>query len=66
MFVYKNYSCIWDDSNHTLTFSPLTFALPHDIEGTTTTIQTINDPKSLKTNRPFSLTITNDTSQWTN
>lgn len=66
MFVYKDYSCVWNDSNHTLTFSPLTFALPHDIEGTTTTIQTINDPKSLKTNRPFSLTITNDTSQWTN
>ena len=56
---YKN-TTFRDDS---LTWVDMPLVLPHKMTGTTTTIQSWNNPKRLQ-NKEYSFTLTNDTTNW--
>lgn len=70
--IYKDY--VWNidygdagqydtSSNNTIEMYPYQNFIPHKITGTTTTIQSYNNPKQLG-GRTYSVSITNDTSKW--
>lgn len=70
--IYKDY--VWNidygnagsydaSSNNTIEMYPYQNFIPHKITGTTTTIQSYNNPKRLG-GRTYSVSITNDTSKW--
>ena len=46
-----------------ITWSDISCVLPHKMTGTTTTIQSWNNPKRLQ-NKEYSFTLTNDTTNW--
>ena len=62
-FVCCNYAVGYPNDTRPITWSDIACVLPHKIVGTTTTIQSWNNPKRLQ-NKEYSFTLTNDTTNW--
>lgn len=60
---FKNGVIINNNSGSTYTWTPIEYWLPHEITGTTTTIQSYNNPRKLY-NKSYEFKLTNDTTKF--